>query len=359
VKLEPVKWLWQDWLAAGKLHIVAGPPGTGKTTICIALAATISCGGRWADGTSAERGSVLIWSGEDDPADTLAPRLKAAGADLSRVHFVRQMLDSEGLRPFDPAQDMAALVESARNLLDLRLLILDPIVNAVGGDSHKNTEVRRALAPVVDLAASLRVAAIGISHFSKGTQQRDPVERVTGSLAFGALPRVVMAAVKVKTEDGSDSRLLARAKSNIGKDDGGFAYSLEQVEIGDGIAASRVKWGTAVEGSARELLADADNETDGEHQDAAVWLRELLIGGPIDSNEVKRAADANGISWSTLRRAKKRIGAKSEKDGMTGGWSWFLPEDAHEDAEDAQQKGVSTFGKPEHLRESLDDAEVF
>lgn len=361
VKLEPVKWLWQDWLAAGKLHIVAGPPGTGKTTICLALAATITCGGRWPDGTVAERGDVLIWSGEDDPADTLAPRLKASGAHLSRVHFVRQVVDGGDRRPFDPAQDMAALTEAARNLPDLRLLVLDPIVNAVGGDSHKNTEVRRALAPVVDLAASLRVAAVGISHFSKGSQQRDPVERVTGSLAFGALPRVVMAAVKVKTEDGSDSRLLARAKSNIGKDDGGFAYSLEQVEIGEGIIASRLRWGAAVEGSARELLADADTDTEagGALQDAADWLRDLLADGPVDSNEVKHAADANGIAWSTLRGAKKRIGAKSEKHGLRGGWSWFLPEDAHEDAEDAQQKEVSTFGKPEHLRDGLDEAEVF
>ena len=77
----PVRWLWKHWLARGKLHILAGPPGQGKTTIAMLLAATVSTGGMWPDGTQCEPGNVLIWSGEDDPADTLLPRLIAAGAD--------------------------------------------------------------------------------------------------------------------------------------------------------------------------------------------------------------------------------------------------------------------------------------
>ncbi len=359
VTIEPVRWLWNGWLARGKLHVLAGAPGTGKTTIALALAATITTGGRWPDGSRAERGDVLIWSGEDDPTDTLAPRLRAAGADLARVQFVRSVRDHDGARPFDPATDMAALTAAARGLPDLRLLILDPIVNAVGGDSHKNVEVRRALAPVVDLAESLRVAAFGISHFSKNTAGRDPVERVTGSLAFGALPRVVLAAAKIKNDDGTDGRLLARAKNNLGPDSGGFAYSIELADIGNGISASRVLWGAPVEGTARELLADADAEPDGEQRDAADWLRERLADGPVDSNEVKRDAEANGISWATLRRAKKRIGAESGKNGMGGGWSWYLPK-VLKDAEDAQHQKVSTFGNSEHLRgPDARDAEVF
>ncbi|MEW8615742.1 MAG: AAA family ATPase, partial [Candidatus Thiodiazotropha sp.] len=85
---EPIQWLWDGWLAAGKMHILAGVPGTGKTTISLGLAATITTSGRWPDGSRAEKGDVLIWSGEDDPQDTLIPRLHACGADLSRVHFV-------------------------------------------------------------------------------------------------------------------------------------------------------------------------------------------------------------------------------------------------------------------------------
>ena len=82
---ESIKWLWKGWLARGKLHILAGQAGTGKTTIALSLAAIISQGGYFADDTKSPKGSVLIWSGEDGINDTLAPRLSAAGADLTKL----------------------------------------------------------------------------------------------------------------------------------------------------------------------------------------------------------------------------------------------------------------------------------
>jgi MoxR-like ATPase len=88
LKPEPIRWLWDAWLARGKLHILAGAPGQGKTTIALAFAATVTSGGRWPDGARSAAGNVLVWSGEDDPADTLLPRLMAAGADPKRVFFV-------------------------------------------------------------------------------------------------------------------------------------------------------------------------------------------------------------------------------------------------------------------------------
>lgn len=353
VAIEPVRWVWQGWLAAGKLHILAGAPGTGKTTIALALAAAITAGGPFPDGTHPNRGDVLIWSGEDDPADTLAPRLKASGADLRRIRFVGAVTEVDGQRAFDPARDIDRLRETVQSAgITPRLLIVDPIVNAVAGDSHKNGEVRRDLAPLCSLAQELGCAVLGISHFTKGSSGRDPVERVTGSLAFGALARVVLAAAK-RPDDQGGGRLLARAKSNIGPDGGGFAYSLEMLQLPDQpeVETSRVLWGAAIEGTARELLADADvdPEAGSEQRDAADWLREFLAEGPIGSDEIKRAAEANGIAWATLRRAKKRIGAESAKSGMAGGWSWYLPK-VLKDAEDAQQIAVSTFGESEHLR---------
>ena len=90
---EPIRWLWPNWLALGKLHILAGAPGQGKTTIAMALAATVTQGGRWPDGmpscVAGGAGNVLVWSGEDDPADTLLPRLLAAGADRGRCYFIQ------------------------------------------------------------------------------------------------------------------------------------------------------------------------------------------------------------------------------------------------------------------------------
>ena len=175
------------------------------------------------------------------------------------------------------------------------LLIVDPVVSAVTGDSHKNTEVRRALQPLVDLAAARNASILGLSHFSKGGQGLDPTQRVIGSVAFAAVARIVMVAAKVKGEQGKDNRIFARSKSNIGADDGGFEYFLEQVEAKPGIEASRIAWGNPVEGSARELLTEPTDEDGHESAgDCAELLRECLTGpGWFPAKEVlKSMADA-------------------------------------------------------------------
>ncbi|MCK7577640.1 MAG: AAA family ATPase [Chromatiales bacterium] len=265
VRPEPIQWLWPGWLAKGKVHLLAGAPGTGKTTVSVALAATITQGSLWPDGTETPEGDVLIWSGEDDIQDTLLPRLMAAGADLSKVHFITSTFKDGASYPFDPSTDMDFLSEKIAMLPTApALLIVDPIVAAVSGDSHRNAEVRRALQPLVDLAALRQCAVLGISHFSKGSQGKDPVDRVTGSLAFGALARVVMATARLP--DGAQhgggplggKRVMVRAKSNIGEDGQGFVYDLEVTEPVEGIEATRVTWGEALDGNARELLGMAD-----------------------------------------------------------------------------------------------------
>ncbi|MBS3996685.1 MAG: AAA family ATPase, partial [Hydrogenophaga sp.] len=239
---SPVRWLWQYWLALGKLHILAGAPGQGKTTLALAMAATVTVGGRWPDGSPSVAGNVLIWSSEDDPADTLLPRLLAAGADRARCFFIEGSRRDGEVVQFDPARDLKLLRAAIEQIGGVRLLVVDPVVSALGGtDSHKNTEVRRALQPLVDLAADCDCAVLGVSHFSKGGQGSDPAQRVVGSVAFTAVARVVMVAAKVKGEaEGEDARILARAKSNIGPDSGGFHYYLEQSEPLPGIQASHV-----------------------------------------------------------------------------------------------------------------------
>ncbi|MBU0555816.1 MAG: AAA family ATPase [Alphaproteobacteria bacterium] len=330
LQIEPVDWLWPGWLAAGKLHILAGRPGTGKTTIALALAAAITSGGTWPDGSPAGKGSVVIWSGEDDPADTLAPRLWVAGADMARVHIVRGVSDGQGgLRGFDPAGDTAGLSTALAQVPDVRLLIIDPLVSAVAGDSHKNAEVRRGLQPLVDIAHMRKCALLGISHFTKGTLGSDPLDRVTGSLAFGALARLVMVAAKAEAKDGEQTqRLLARAKSNIGPDGGGFIYDLRQDELQGfrGVVATRVQWGAALDGTARELLAgvEAQGEEANERRGAANWLRDLLADGPLPAREVKRHADEAGHAWRTVQRAMQTAGVVSERGGFGKPAAWRL-----------------------------------
>ena len=340
IEPEPISWLWHGWLAKGKLHIFAGTAGTGKTTIAIALAATITIGGRFPDGSKSPMGSVLIWSGEDSPADTLVPRLMAAGADLTKVHFVGDTTLDYEKRSFDPATDMQPLMIAAAAISDLALLIIDPIVNAVAGDSHKNGEVRRALQPVVDFGERLNCAVLGITHFSKGGQGKDPLERVTGSLAFGALARIVFATAKIDDGD-TTRRIFCRAKSNIGIDSGGFKYDLQQKEVKAGIFSSYALWGDGMEGSARELLAERDNRETGENgksalDDAKYFLRELLTDNELAQKEIEVDAKGAGLSWRTVERAKKELFIISYKSILDKRWYWKLPSNSAKFDEDRQ-----------------------
>lgn len=370
IRPESVRWVWHGWLAKGKFHVLAGPPGTGKTTIAAAMAATITCGGSWPDASRSSMGNVLIWSGEDDPSDTLVPRLLACGANTSRVWFVGDVQVGKEPQTFDPAVHMPALEATVEEIGGIDLLIVDPIVSAVAGDSHKNAEVRRGLQPLVTLATKLDCAVLGISHFTKGTAGRDPVERVTGSIAFGALARVVMAAAKMPDGDHrGGSRIFCRTKSNIGPDDGGYRYDLQLVELKEhpGVMASSLLWGKAETGSARDLLSRADNLTDdagsaGQELAQVTWLREFLAYGAKPSNECMAEGKTAGFSEKQLRtaRGKLKIIPVREGFGPEGVWIWSLPagtfstdKDAHATEDDSTTNSRASKAS---MTETPDDA---
>ncbi|HCS08678.1 MAG TPA: AAA family ATPase [Pseudomonas sp.] len=330
IKPVAIRWLWPGWLAKGKLHILAGAGGTGKTTLLIGLIATITTGGRWPDGSlCSEPGNALIWSSEDDPADTLVPRLAAAGADLSRVHIIQGRTNAQGdADPFDPANDIALLRATANEIGGVSLLMLDPIVSAVKGDMHKANDVRRALQGVVDFAEQNLCAVVGISHFAKGGAGSSPADRVIGSQAFSALARTVLVAAK---QEDSDVRVLARAKSNIGTDEGGVSYTIEPCIIGDGIEATRVLWGDAIEGSAREILGDVettDEERLDDSDDPAEALRRILSAGPLTGKDAKRLMTGNGYTQKQIRNARERLSVVTARSGFGGETvvSWSLPQ---------------------------------
>jgi len=328
IAIEPIRWLWKEWLASGKLHILGGPPGVGKTTISMDLAATVTIGGTWPDGTQCDVGNVAIWSGEDDPADTLMPKLLASGADRSRIYFVTNTIQGGTKRPFDPAYDMEELRTKLAGIGSVQLLIIDPLVSAIAADSHKNAEVRRGLQPLADAASAGGFALLGITHFTKNSSNMEPIDRITGSLAFGALARIVLMATKNKKKDGSGAfGIFCRGKSNLGGDDGGFSYDMDQVALTSypGVVASRILWQEAMAGSARQLL---DNHAGGENESALCaakkFLADLLVV-PQPMTSVRAAAEDAGYAWATIRRAQTALGVKSQKNGMSGGWIWFDP----------------------------------
>jgi len=364
VTMQSVDWLWAGWIARRKLHLLAGAPGTGKTTIALSIAAIVSSGGRWPDGTRAKAADVLIWSGEDDDDDTIAPRLAAMGANLDRIFITDRVFEEHGSRTFDPATDMPALLNAARELPSLGLIVLDPVVSAVSGDSHKNSEVRRGLQPVVDLGHQCGAAVLGLSHFTKGTSGRDPLERVTGSLAFAAVARLVFGTAKARGPEGDElpDRVFARLKSNLGPDGGGFNYRSEVRSLPDGLSGSAIAWGDAIEGDARTILGSAEADDDGgerqERKEAGQWLRELLAAGPMPQRDIERQAREAGFSMGTVRRAKGPLGVRAVKSAFSGGWRWSLPGEGDQPTEDHHTKTVITLASsrpPKVINPAQDD----
>jgi putative DNA primase/helicase len=172
-----------------------------------------------------------MWTSEDDLADTLVPRLIRMGADLNRIHFVKQTKRTDGKpRPFNPSIDMPALQAKAITIGNIVMLIIDPVVAVMPGnrDSHKGAETRSGMQPLLDFTETINCVTIGIAHLTKGTAGQHPLERINGSGAFGQLPRVVLFAAKNDAEgDDEPERIMVRVKSNIGQSGGGFGYHIE------------------------------------------------------------------------------------------------------------------------------------
>jgi putative DNA primase/helicase len=328
---KPIDWLWKGWLASGKFHILGGIAGTGKTTISLALASIISKGGIYPDGSEAPQGNVVIWTGEDDIKDTITPRLIAMKANLDQIHFVGDQEDFDIFEgnngAFNPSKDMDKLKIAIAKIGNVKLLIIDPVVSVLDKktNSHANAEVRKDLIPLVKMAEEMNIAILGITHFTKGTQGQDPIERITGSLAFGAVARIVLVASKNTNNVGEEIRIFARAKSNIGLDDNGFEYSLDQTLIGEDIETSKITWGKLLQGSAKELLFQSNEDSDRSSiEECMEYLTEVLSDGKVLSSEIKSDCKEKGFSESTLKRAKKKLGVISDKDGYGKDSVWYF-----------------------------------
>jgi putative DNA primase/helicase len=258
---------------------------------------------------------VLIWSSEDIADDTLVPRLIASGADLARCHFIEGIAQDGESVPFDPSQDIPDLRRAVEAIGGVSLLLIDPIVSAVAGDMHRANDVRRSLQAVVDFADARGCTVIGITHFAKGGAGKAPQDRVIGSQAFGALARMVLVTAK---EEGSNRRVMARAKSNIAPDDGGVAYSLELVTVAGGIKATHAVWNGVIEGTAREILGDVehDDEEDGASPgDLQQMIIDLLTeqGGKMPAKLIRAEVSDAGYSWTSAMRIKAKLGIESAK----------------------------------------------
>lgn len=325
IQAQPITWLWDGWLPLGKMTILAGAGGCGKTNLTLALIATITTGGIFPDGSKCSNvGKVLIYSTEDDPADTLKPRLIANGADISKVSIISGRTNDKGeLEPFDPAQDFPKIEEYIKSNPDVKLLMIDPIISAVSGDMNKANDVRRSLQPLVDLANEYKFSVLGITHFAKGTSGSSPADRIIGSQAFTALARMAWSAAK--REDEGDC-ILVRAKSNNSILEGGVRYQIESETVLNGIETTKTVWLGTIEGTAKELLNEAESaESNGSTVDLAKeFLIDLLSSvEKMPASEVQEEAKNAGYSVASIRRAKDNLNIKPFKEGSA--WYWKLP----------------------------------
>lgn len=323
---EEVNWLWKGFLARNKVHIIAGAGATMKSTLTLSMAATVTRGGKWPDGTKCPRGSVILWTGEDDLGDTVKPRFRWAGGDQTRCTVLTGVSDDSGERPFNPGDDLELLDKECTRLGDVSLIIIDPIVVIVQKDNNSVSDVRRALFPLQRFAEKHNVVILGIQHFNKGSKGKDPVERITGSGGWSQAPRIVLATAPIVDGEGKDPTryVFACIKTFAKKQKGGFEYGFEEepkTEI------ARTVWGRHLNGTGHSILTEAEGGEDGESKlgMAKRFLQVLLSKGSMSSVQVGfKAADA-GIKGITLTRAAGELGIEKLRVGKNA-TRWALPD---------------------------------
>ncbi len=333
IKTRSIEWLWPDRFAIGKLTLLAGEGGLGKSTVLFDIAARTSRGDGWPDGP---RGSVpqsvFILSSEDDPADTIKPRLQAAGADMDKVFFLSMIRELGGAqRQFSLQADIARLEERIREIGDVAAVIIDPVTAYLGkGDGNSNTDVRSVMTLLGDMAARTRTAVIANTHFSKG-DGKSANQRVLGAGAFVNVARIAL--VVVPDPEDHDRRLLLPSKLNITRKKTGLAFRIEERLVDDEhgqptVLATRIAWEKEpVTMTADEALAAAGKSDDGESksakEEAIEFLKETLLAGPLAVAEVTETGQAHGFSPKALRIAREELGIKAKKINQV--WTWALP----------------------------------
>ena len=331
---EKVRWVWPRRIAKGKLVIVAGEPGEGKSTLMLDVGARITRGAVWPDGSAAPIGSVLLLSAEDGLGDTIRPRLDACGADASRVHALTAARDVDGAeRPFELGRDLPQLEHAIREYQPV-LVVVDPLSAYLGRtDTWRDSEVRALLSPLASLADRHGCAIVGVLHLTKNASAK-VLHRVMGSIGFVAAARVVLAVARDPDDDAR--RLFLPVKNNLSPPAETLAFTLN-----DG----RLMWADRpVEGVTADSVLGETPADRGDRQDAEDFLRELLEDGePMPATEVFRVAKANGISDRTLRRVKRRLHVRSKLVGFgrDGRWHWWLPVSAQPESDPLHEEEVA------------------
>ena len=325
VDARTMDWLIPGIIPAGRLTVIAGDGGLGKSFATLSLAAILSRGGTWPNGEPCDRvGTTVLLNAEDDPHDTIRVRLDQHAADCTRIHVidgVKRTHDGD-TKYLSLADDVRAL-ESMIADVGARLCVVDPVGAYLGGvDSHKDADVRTILGPLAGLAQRTACAIVAVMHLNKGASTK-AASRVSGSVGFSNAARMAWL-VGADPEDEA-SRVRVPYKCNVIESPQGLAF-----RIVDG----RVDWSsTPTEVDAADVLG-ADAGSRKEREEAIDFLTCILAPGPLTVKEIKAAAESEGHAWRTISRAKKALKIRSDREGFgsAGHFKWVLPKAADNEA---------------------------
>ncbi len=319
---RPVKWLWPDRIPRGKVTLLDGDPGLGKTTVLLDVSACVSTGRPMPgvlNGCDTEPRGVLYLSAEDDDGDTLRPRLEAAEADLGRVY----LWNATSL-PTLPSG--AGELEALASELNLALIVLDPGVAFIDGDLNTNNDaqVRQALAPLRGICEDTGCATVLLRHLNKDSKGSNPLYRGGGSIAFiGAARSGLLAA---RSPDDPDEMVLAHIKANVGPRAGSLAYQLKPVEVNGAGSQVRVEWLGASDYAAADLLQSQRQNRSPARSECSEWLRERINESAVAFKLLATEGKRHGWGERLLQRAGDDLGVVSQRTNVQGaGTLWSLP----------------------------------
>jgi AAA domain len=327
IAAEPIRWLWPGRLPLGKLAVLDGDPGVGKSTITLTIAAKVSTGSPFPDGSRPEPADVVLLSAEDEIGDTIRPRLEAAGANLERCWVLPDVRpEGEPPRPPELPLDLDQLEGYVKDR-GAALVVIDPLMAFLSGqvDAHRDQDVRRALASMAAMAARTGAAVLIVRHLNK-TSGGNPLYRGGGSIGIVGAARAGLLAAP--DPDDEHRRILAVTKSNLAAMPEALAYRLAPDEQ---YGVARVVWEGATTHTAADLLRVRPREDDGEapaREEAETVLREILADGPVPARRVKQLARDAGVAERTLDRARLALGATTRREGFGPGaqYLWALPD---------------------------------
>lgn len=342
VKLKRVRWLMTNWLVLSGLNLLAGREGLGKSTLAVHIGAQLTTGALEGElrGTP---GNVLYVATEDDPGYTIAPRLKAAGADMERVFFLSVHTDTTEDANVVLPMDMDALENVIREHQN-KMVVLDAATSVMDFrlDGHDDRKVRQFLEPIAQSAAKNDYAVIGICHFGK-RDGADTGKLILGSVAWSQVARSVLAVAQ--NEDSGDL-VITNTKKNLAATTSSAAARIVSATVSteDGDThVGRIEWLGDTDEDARELLRGAADDDRTERDDAADWLREYLtaIARP-KSADVKKAGLVAGFSDRTLQRARRALGVTIADEGFPRVTYWSLPDSGATDDDARARAGGTT-----------------